>query len=71
MRMRETIAGRGRGRSLQRRFAGPGNNAQSFLPEGETAQPQWLYPQSTVPPRHSMVHIIPDGVALILASAAH
>lgn len=50
---------------------GPGNSAQTFLPEGEGTQPQWLYPQSTVPPRQSMVHIISDDIEPAFATAAH
>jgi hypothetical protein len=31
------------------------------LPASEAAQAQWLNPQSTVPPRHSIEHIVSAG----------
>jgi hypothetical protein len=31
-------------------------------PDGAVAQPQWLKPQSTVPPRQSIVHRVPAAI---------
>jgi hypothetical protein len=41
------------------------------LPLALAAQPQWLKLQSSVPPRQSIVHIIPDGIVPTFLSATH